>query len=130
MSEARDRHASFSAMRFALSPCSRYLLVATDSPILLVLRLPDWTVLRRLYGLDVEKFHNASCAWHRDGSYIYAGASHAAVYVYHVGSAKVVKKLAGQHTVNVRDISYDHSTNRLATCGFDKTVKVLVEAVD
>eukprot|EP00879_Flechtneria_rotunda_P016409 GHRR01017168.1.p1 GENE.GHRR01017168.1~~GHRR01017168.1.p1 ORF type:complete len:125 (-),score=37.99 GHRR01017168.1:660-1034(-) len=59
-----------------------------------------------------------------------AGASHAAVYVYHVGSAKVVKKLAGQHTVNVRDISYDHSTNRLATCGFDKTVKVLVEAVD
>lgn len=49
------------------------MLVATDSPILLVLRLSDWGVVRRLYGLDVDKFHNASVAWHRSSSYIMAG---------------------------------------------------------
>lgn len=53
--------------------CRRYLLVATDSPILLVLRLADWGVVRRLYGLDVDKFHNASVAWHKSSSYIMAG---------------------------------------------------------
>lgn len=52
----------------------RYLLVATDSPILLVLRLSDWGMVRRLYGLDVDKFHNASVAWHWGSSYIMAGA--------------------------------------------------------
>jgi hypothetical protein len=51
----------------------RYMLVATDSPILLVVRLQDGQVLRRLYGLDMEKFHNPSLAWHRDGSYVFAG---------------------------------------------------------
>lgn len=53
----------------------RYLLIVTDSPILLVLRLSDWGVVRRLYGLDVDKFHNASIAWHRSSSYIMAGTT-------------------------------------------------------
>lgn len=52
-----------------------------------------------------------------------AGAAHAAVYVYHVGTAKVVATLRG-HTVNVRSIHYDPASNRLATCSFDKCVKV------
>lgn len=52
-----------------------------------------------------------------------AGAAHAAVYVYHVGTAKVVAQLRG-HTVNVRSIFYDGETNRLASCSFDKSVKV------
>lgn len=52
-----------------------------------------------------------------------AGAAHAAVYVYHLGTAKVVAQLKG-HTVNVRCIHYDPATNRLATCSFDKSVKV------
>jgi hypothetical protein len=53
--------------------CCRYILIATDSPILLVLRLSDWGVVRRLYGLDVDKFHNVSVAWHKSSSYIFAG---------------------------------------------------------
>lgn len=49
------------------------------------------------------------------------------VYVYHVGSAKVVAVLSG-HSVNVRDMAYDPTRNLLATCSFDKTVKVWGEA--
>lgn len=55
-----------------------------------------------------------------------AGAAHAAVFVYHLGTAKVVARLKG-HTVNVRAINYDALTNRLATCSFDKSVKVYEE---
>jgi WD40 repeat protein len=52
-----------------------------------------------------------------------AGAAHAAVYVYHVGTAKVVATLRG-HAVNVRSLHYDAASNKLVTCSFDKTVKV------
>lgn len=48
------------------------------------------------------------------------------VYVYHLGTAKVVAQLRG-HTVNVRAIHYDGSSNRLATCSFDKCVKIYRE---
>lgn len=64
---------SYTVVTFCCCCCCRYLLVATDSPILLVLRLADWGVVRRLYGLDVDKFHNASVAWHKSSSYIMAG---------------------------------------------------------
>ncbi len=52
-----------------------------------------------------------------------AGAAHAAVYVYHVGTAKVVATLRG-HSVNVRALHYDAVSNKLVTCSFDKSVKV------
>jgi len=63
-------------------------------------------------------------AWHRDSFYIYASADGAAVHVYHVGTGKVVARLEGQHRVNVRDLDVDHGRNLLATCSFDKTVRV------
>jgi hypothetical protein len=47
--------------------------VATDSPILLVVRCSDWGVVRRLYGSAHEKFHNASVAWHCGSSYVFVG---------------------------------------------------------
>lgn len=58
------------------------------------------------------------------GRLLLAGAADASVYVYHTGSGKVVAKLIGHHKINVRDISYDSISNRLASCSFDKTVKV------
>lgn len=53
-----------------------------------------------------------------------AAAANAAVYVYHLGAAKIVAQLRG-HTVNVRAIQYDAATNRLASCSFDKTLRIL-----
>jgi hypothetical protein len=59
-----------------------------------------------------------------DGAVASAGASHATIYIYHVGTAKLVDKLSHHHTVNVRDIHYDALTNRLASCSFDKSIKI------
>lgn len=52
-----------------------------------------------------------------------AGAAHAGVCVYHVGTAKVVATLRG-HAINVRSLHYDAASNKLVTCSFDKSVKV------
>lgn len=40
MNEAGDDHVSFYAMQLQQSPCGRFLLVATEGPRLLVLRIP------------------------------------------------------------------------------------------
>ncbi len=47
------------------------------------------------------------------------------VWVYHVGSGKVVAKLQGFHKVNVRDLDYDPERNLLVTGSFDKSVAVV-----
>ena len=43
--------------------------------------------------------------------------------MFHVGTCKVVAKLSA-HKVNVRDMSFDRERRLLATCSFDKTVKI------
>ncbi|KAG2493658.1 hypothetical protein HYH03_008173 [Edaphochlamys debaryana] len=124
MNEAGDDHVSFSAKQLLPSPCGRYLLVLTDSPRLLVMRCADWSVLKLIFGLPVDQFPQPAAAWHRDSNYIYAAGAGAQVCVFHLGSGRLVHRSA-PHRVNVRDLDYDPGRNLLASCSFDKTVKLM-----
>ena len=44
--------------------------------------------------------------------------------MFHLGSGRLVHT-ARPHKINVRDVDYDPRRNLLATCSFDKTVKLL-----
>lgn len=48
------------------------------------------------------------------------------VSIFHLGSGRLVAQLPG-HRINVRDLNYDPARNVLATCSFDKTVKLYVQ---
>ena len=50
----------------------------------------DWQQRRNIFGLPVEKFHQPVALWHPSGHYIIAAAAHGYVYVFHVGTAKVM----------------------------------------
>ncbi len=51
------------------------------------------------------------------------------VWVFHVGTCKVVAKLQG-HKINVRDLVYDTQSRQLITCSFDKSLKVYGQPAD
>ncbi|KAK9832909.1 hypothetical protein WJX74_001562 [Apatococcus lobatus] len=127
MNAKGDDHVSFSATALEVSPCQQYLLVCTDGPRLLMLSIQGWRQVRNFYGLAVEKFHQPSAAWHSSGHYILAAAAAGWVYIFHVGSAKLVHKFKA-HESNTRGLSYDPQLNTLATCSFDKTVKIYAQA--
>lgn len=87
LNERGDAHVSFTARALALSPApsgsetgvgtsssspsAPYLLVATDTARVLVLRTSDWSHLANLFGPPVDKFFNPAVAWHRDEHYVY-----------------------------------------------------------
>ncbi|GLC57139.1 hypothetical protein PLESTB_001191500 [Pleodorina starrii] len=128
LNESGDDHVSFTAKHLVASPCGRYLLVCTDTPRQLVLRTSDWSLLRVLFGLPVDQFPQPVAAWHRDSNYIYASGANAQLCVFHLGSGRLVLSTT-HHKVNLRDLDYDPDRNLLATCSFDKTVKLLAPAV-
>ncbi|MEW5315289.1 MAG: hypothetical protein WDW38_006729 [Sanguina aurantia] len=105
--QATDTHLSFSAVQLALSHCGHYLLVSTDSPRILVFATHSWKRLRVM-----------------DPNYVYAAAAGGTCIVFHVGSGKQVSTLPMPHRANVRSMHYDAERNLLATCSFDKAVKV------
>ncbi|GFR50819.1 hypothetical protein Agub_g13077, partial [Astrephomene gubernaculifera] len=124
MNEAGDDHVSFSARQLLPSHCGAYLLVCTDSPRLLVLRTSDWSLQRVLFGLPAEQFPQPTAAWHRDSNYIYASGGGPQLCVFHLGSGRLLASWR-HHKVNLRDLHYDPQRNLLASCSFDKTVKLM-----
>lgn len=122
-----DEFVSFCALHLSLSPDGRYLLIATDKPrvILMDTHSPDgWSQTRNFYDLTVEQYQNPCVAWHRGGFYVFAAAAAGWVYVYHVGTTRCVAKIKA-HDKNIRGLAYDPAANRLVTCSFDRTIKVL-----
>ena len=62
--------------------------------------------------------------WSGSGKYLYANEQNGAVAVWDVAAEKVVHLLGG-HTAPVRDMHLHPSGGELlATCGFDKTVRI------
>lgn len=80
--------------------------------------------MRNFYGLPTEQFHQFCAAWHAGGHYVLAAAARGGVYVYEVGSARVVATLAAHPSKNVRGLAYDGVNNLLLTCSFDRSVKM------
>ena len=119
MNAIGDEHVSFSARQLDVSPDGRHLLVTTDSPRILLLRIQGdtmsptlltgptglsrirlqmlrcgrntgWTQLRtQIFGLPMDKFHSSVAAWHSSGYYVMAAAAAGYVYVFHAGTGKV-----------------------------------------
>eukprot|EP00199_Chlamydomonas_sp_CCMP681_P002158 CAMPEP_0119103270 /NCGR_PEP_ID=MMETSP1180-20130426/1744_1 /TAXON_ID=3052 ORGANISM="Chlamydomonas cf sp, Strain CCMP681" /NCGR_SAMPLE_ID=MMETSP1180 /ASSEMBLY_ACC=CAM_ASM_000741 /LENGTH=419 /DNA_ID=CAMNT_0007087725 /DNA_START=55 /DNA_END=1314 /DNA_ORIENTATION=+ len=125
LNKGGDDHVSFFPRHLVPSPCGRFLLVSTDTERMLVLRTSDWTHTKYvLYSSPTQQFHQPAAAWHKDSHYVMVSSVGGQVWVYHVGSGKVVAKIP-VHKVNVRDIHYEKERNLLITCSFDKTVQVL-----
>ncbi|CAK0734557.1 hypothetical protein CVIRNUC_000448 [Coccomyxa viridis] len=121
MNAQGDDHVSFSAAHLALR--GKYLLVSTDGPRIIMYNTEDWQQRRNFFGLPVEKFHQPVALWHPSGHYIIAAAAHGYVYVFHVGTAKVVQSFKA-HEKNVRSLDYDASNGILVTGSFDKKCQI------
>ncbi|KAK9821228.1 hypothetical protein WJX81_004278 [Elliptochloris bilobata] len=122
-----DEHVGFVATQLALSPDGTMLAVSTDGPRILVLRVAGWEQVRNICGLTVEPFHQATALWHSSGYHLMAAAAAGQVFVFHVGSGKVVAKVKAQPQKNVRAMDYDTGRNLLVTAGFDRTVNVFMQ---
>eukprot|EP00898_Chlorokybus_atmophyticus_P006853 jgi/Chlat1/7169/Chrsp57S06833 len=121
MNANNDEHVSFNVSDISVSPDGHLLLVSTDGPRMILFTIQPWKQVRNFYGYVNEPLTQHRHAWHPDGRYIYATSSDLSVYVYDIGTQKLVHKLAG-HAGIVRDLSCNPDTGMLATVSFDKTI--------
>uniref|UniRef100_A0A061RI05 Uncharacterized protein n=1 Tax=Tetraselmis sp. GSL018 TaxID=582737 RepID=A0A061RI05_9CHLO len=83
----------------------------------------SWKQVRNFYGVPHEDFGNPCAALSPSGHYVIAGAAGGSIWVFHVGTAKIVHKIRA-HSINVRHLEVDAPSRTLATCSYDKTVKL------
>lgn len=129
MNELDDDHVSFTAMHVAVHPEGKYVAVATDKQRTFVY---EWASRKRVRTLVAtappDDFAPAprQC-WHPDGRHLYLASGDEAVAVWDVGMERQVGVMTG-HTAAVRDMCVHQGDGeqrwRLATCSFDKTVRI------
>ncbi|PRP84304.1 hypothetical protein PROFUN_07605 [Planoprotostelium fungivorum] len=121
MNAAGDDHVSFSAVHMMFSPTDpQYLLVATDRSRSILYREGESVPVRNFWGANNDLYSNPRCAWHHSGRYVYTDHD---VHCWEVSNQTAVSRMKG-HTSIVRDLTHHGTENLLATCSFDKTVKL------
>ena len=118
-----DDHVSFSALHSALSPDGTLLAVATDQHRLLVLLAGSAVQVRNYWGLQNDGYSTPRLCWSRCGRYVYVTQQDVSVCAYDVSEGRAAGVLRG-HDTNVRDVDCHPHRDELATCSFDRTIKL------
>ena len=126
---AFDTHNSFECLHLAPSPDGKYLAAATDANKHVVYPTGRNDHARILVGHDADAYTNARLAWLGGAGDSLVSNSHnnPALFQWDFGSGKEIFKkarLERAHETTVRDISGLAADGKLATCSFDKNVKI------
>lgn len=115
-----DKHCSFTPLYLSVSPDRRYLLIATDKSMHLVLRLHSNRRLRVLAGHQAGDYSKPVAVWDHTGRYVYSNSEEdATLYVYSLCAQKICHKVRG-HSGIVRGVSAHPYQSLVATVSYDK----------
>ena len=119
-----DTHVSFTPLALSVSPCSQFLLVATDKNMHIVYLIGTNKKLRVFAGHSCGDYGKPRVWWDNSGRYVYSNSDNGnSIVVYSVASQRVIATMTG-HRSSIRDIAHHHSKNLLVSASFDKTLKV------
>lgn len=128
LQETRSTEATFSILDLKFSKSGNYLLAATDGERVIAYVRDSAVIARNFYGMQNDKSSQPKVCWNTTDKYIYVtSALDNAVYVYDVCCEKNVTQLKG-HTALVRDIARHPTKEILATCSYDKSVKIWTQS--
>jgi len=78
---------------------------------------------RNFYGYSSDEWSLPRAKFDNSGHYMYTTSQDNKIYVYAVANEKEVNQISG-HTGVIRDISIHPQLDLLASCSYDKTVKI------
>jgi len=117
-----DRHVSFTALCLSVSPDGKYLAVATDGDLLLVLKVGSNQRVKVLVGHNSGEYAKPSLLWDTSSHYLFiTSEEETVVYVYSLAAGKVAERLAG-HGGIVRCLALHPKELLLASASYDKSV--------
>jgi len=123
MNAAKDDHVSFTPLDVSFSPDDEFILVSTDRDRLIMYHVGNSNPVRNFWGCNNDLYSQPRHAWHPSGKYVYSTSQDHKIYCWEVATQNIVHKLEG-HKSTVRDIQVHPFSNMLASCSFDKTIKL------
>lgn len=124
-----DNHVSFTPLLLCPSPCNKFLLVATDKHMHIILRTGSNQRVCTLSGHNCGDYGKPAVCWDSSGRYIYSNSENeSTIYIYSTFSGKVAHILSGSHSGFVRGLaccssgSNNSETSELLSVSYDKSL--------
>jgi len=116
-----DLHASLTPLLLVPSPDGRYLLIATDKSMHIIMKIGTNTRISVLSGHNCSAYGKPIACWDVEGDFVYSNSEHEnTIVVYCVCTGKVVKILEG-HSGIVRTIHRHPCRHALLSGSYDKS---------
>jgi len=120
-----EEHVSFCCLDMQVSPCRKFLALATDNHRHMILDMNTKQQVRNLYGHAADGFSSPVIAWSCNGQYLYCNDQHSsALIVYDISSSKIVHSIDQPHTRPIKALWSSSKTNTLVTTSFDRETVV------
>jgi WD40 repeat protein len=117
-----DTHISFTPLYLSVSPNNKYLLIATDKNMHIVLKIGTNKRVRTLTGHNCSDFGKPIVIWSITGEYLYCNSEEENyLVIYSLAKEKVIDKLPGHHGI-IRGLSIHPYLGYVATGSYDKSV--------
>lgn len=101
----------------------KYILACTDNNKAVAFVANSSVQARVFYGMKNDKWSQPRSAWSLSQNYIYTTSQDNLVYIFDMSNEKVVHHLKG-HSKMIRDIHHHPSEEIVATCSYDKKIKL------
>lgn len=120
-----DDHVSFNAIDLVASADRTCVLACTDVHRMIMFKINGNGArqVRNFYGAVNDSYSNSRGAWSYTDKYVYCTSQDNLVYGWSVHNERVVTTLQG-HDKAVRGLASSQSTELLASCSYDRTVKL------
>jgi len=123
MNSLGDDYVSFNVLDLNCSDDGSSLLVSTDKNRAILFQTHTPIQKRNFYGFLSDDWSIPRATFSNDNQFIYTTSQDNSIYAYAIQNEKLVSQITG-HTGVVRDISVHPTLNILASCSYDKTVKL------
>lgn len=113
----------FSVLDINASYDGKYVLACLDNHKAIAFAANSPVHARVFYGMKNDKWSQPRSAWSLSQNYIYITSQDNMVYTFDMSNEKIVYHLKG-HSKMIRDIHHHPSEEILATCSYDKKIKL------
>uniref|UniRef100_A0A6B2L7E4 Anaphase-promoting complex subunit 4 WD40 domain-containing protein n=1 Tax=Arcella intermedia TaxID=1963864 RepID=A0A6B2L7E4_9EUKA len=117
-----DGHVSFNTLEIKRSPDGKHILASTDHSRAILFKEGTAIQVRNFYGLENDGFSQPRSVFDSQGL-IYLTSQNNQIYVFDTTSGQLVNQFGG-HSGQVRDMDYHPTEDIIATCSYDKTIKI------
>eukprot|EP01130_Rhizamoeba_saxonica_P015230 TRINITY_DN6790_c2_g1_i2.p1 TRINITY_DN6790_c2_g1~~TRINITY_DN6790_c2_g1_i2.p1 ORF type:complete len:130 (+),score=12.99 TRINITY_DN6790_c2_g1_i2:118-507(+) len=123
MNELGDEFVSFNCLNLVATPDQNHVIATTDNNRSIMFKVGTHLQARNFYGTVNNEFSRPTSIVDISSSLLFSTSQDQNIYVFDMANEQIIHQYQGHNAV-IRDLAINPNDGQLASCSYDKTVKI------